>query len=93
MPYDVAYLGLGACEMLLFHRMIRPIVEDELSNIKDDANIYTSTRVLSTGTRGILLEGQGMIMNYGVSTLFVYSAMSCFHYLPELGNFLTSRFL
>ena len=73
-PYDVAYLGLGACEMLLFHCMIRPIVEDELSNIKErslGANIYTSTRALSTDTRETLLEGQGMIMTVYLVSLSI----------------------
>ena len=93
-PYDFSILGFGVVEMLLYRRMTRPIVEDELSDIKErslDANIYTSTRVLTTGTRGLLMEAQGMTMRHGVSSMLVYSVMSCFLYLPGLCNFMAAR--
>lgn len=97
-PYDFSFLGFGVVETLLYRRMTRPIVEDELSDIKErslDANIdiYTSTRVLTTGTRGLLMEAQGMTMRHGVSSMLVYSAMSCFLYLPGLCNFMAARSL
>ena len=93
-PYDFAFLGFGVAETLLYRRMTRPVLEDELSDIKErslDANIYTSSRILTTGTRGLLLEAQGMTMKHGISSLCMYSAMSCFLYLPGLCNFIAAR--
>ena len=99
-PYQYGNMLPGVIETLLFRRMIRPIHEDELSDIRDlskNVDIPSHTRITSTsitaGTQGLFLEAQTMIRKHGVWSLTAYAYMTAMQVIPGYFNFLSSRIL
>ena len=99
-PYHFGNIIPGVIETLLFRRMIRPIHEDELSDIRDlskNAHIPQHTRITSTsltaGSQGLFLEAQTMIRKHGVWSLTAYACMTALQIIPGYFNFISSRIL
>jgi len=89
LPLKFGYFGGGIIETLLFRRMLRPVTDDELADIRDlsrDPSISTHHRItsssLTAGTRGLFMEAQTMINKHGAWSLMSYFYMSTLQIVP-----------
>jgi hypothetical protein len=99
-PYNLGFCGLGILETLLFRRMLRPVVDDEIQDIRDlsrDAHLSTHHRItsasLTAGTRGLFVEAQSIITKHGAWGMLSYFYMTCLQIVPGFFSFLSARVL
>ena len=98
-PYHFDIIGGGMLQAILFRRMLRPVADDELHDIRDlsrdvgldSSQTLTAASYLTSGTRGIFKEAQSMTRRHGAWSLMSYTYMTAMQVVPGFCNFLGGR--